>query len=330
VYLKVICGFVHSGCPFPATAPSNGKDAEKGNPEWTNPQMTLRYTNGKQKQPDYLKIKVTNVPNKFVGEYLVPFYDILRHNLGGKIILEGKTLTNEKGSPTNGKIDAEIIFYIDGKAAIAKTTAKEEKAIVENNEKAQQGENVPESEETKPRKEDATKIMKLKELFYKIDKDHSDTITKEELKTVIMDSAESNKEISEFLQKAWKAYTKVQNNLAKDDKDKQPAPKEYNADNVVDMIEGVGGDDTITFQEWVQFTDRNIIAQREEKENKNKSKPSGDGKLARAKQKMNALSNMMEKFDNQEQINADNIARKKRNEMKKRRAEKKKLQSYHQ
>ena len=235
----------------------------------------------------------------------------MRHNVGGKIILEGKTLTNEKGSPTNGKIDAEIIFYIDGKAAIAKTTAKEEKAIVENNEKAQQGENVPESEETKQRKEDATKIMKLKELFYKIDKDHSDTITKEELKTVIMDSAESNKEISEFLQKAWKAYTKVQNNLAKDDKDKQPAPKEYNADNVVDMIEGVGGDDTITFQEWVQFTDRNIIAQREEKENKNKSKPSGDGKLARAKQKMNALSNMMEKFDNQEQINAENIARKK-------------------
>jgi len=284
------------------SAPSNGKDAEKGNPEWTNPQMTLRYTNGKQKQPDYLKIKVTNVPNKFVGEYLVPFYDILRHNVGGKMILEGKTLTNEKGSPTNGKIDAEIIFYIDGKAAIAKTTAKEEKAIVENNEKAQQGENVPESEETKQRKEDATKIMKLKELFYKIDKDHSDTITKEELKTVIMDSAESNKEISEFLQKAWKAYTKVQNNLAKENKDKQPAPKEYNADNVVDMIEGEGGDNTITFQEWVQFTDRNIIAQREEIENKKKSKPSGDGKLARAKQKMNALSNMMEKFDNQKQI----------------------------
>ena len=47
-----------------------------------------------------------------------------------------------------------IIFYIDGKAAIAKTTAKEEKAIVENNEKAQQGENVPESEETKQRKEE--------------------------------------------------------------------------------------------------------------------------------------------------------------------------------
>merc|ERR1712072_1558200 len=156
-----------------------------------------------------------------------------------------------------------------------------EKAIVENNEKAQQGENVPESEER-------------------------------------------NKEISEFLQKAWKAYTKVQNNLAKHDKDKQPAPKEYNADNVVDMIEGVGGDDTITFQEWVQFTDRNIIAQREEKENKKKSKPSGDGKLARAKQKMNDLSNMMEKFDNQEQINADNIARKKRKKKKKGEGKKKK------
>ena len=49
------------------SAPHNGKEAERGNPEWLNSQMTARYSNGHQKEPDYLKLKVSNLPKHFVG-----------------------------------------------------------------------------------------------------------------------------------------------------------------------------------------------------------------------------------------------------------------------
>ena len=172
------------------------KRRKEGNPEWHNSQMTARYSNGNQKEPDYLKIRVVNVPKQFVGEVLIPFYDILRNNVGGKMILDGITLNNEKGTPTNGKIDAEIIFFIDGRAAIAKTTAKEEKQIVKNKQDFLDGKDVEIPPETIQRKEDANKLMRLREMFYKIDKDGSHTITTDELKIILMETAESNKDIS--------------------------------------------------------------------------------------------------------------------------------------
>merc|ERR1711916_268080 len=107
--------------------------------------------------------------------------------------------------------------------------------------------------ETIQRKEDANKLMRLREMFYKIDKDGSHTITTDELKIILMETAESNKDISEFLQKAWKAYQKEQNNANKLDPEKPKVSKDYTLDNVIDMIAGTGGDNTITWDEWVRF-----------------------------------------------------------------------------
>ena len=137
-------------------------------------------------------------------------------------------------------------------------------------------------------------------MFYKIDKDNSHTISSNELKTVMLNSASDNKEIFDFLQKAWKAYQKEQNNRAKNDPEQKYAPTDYSVENVIDMIEGEGGDDTITWDEWVSFAERNVIAQRKAAEKKNKVKAGGDGVFAKQKKKMLALGKMMDKFEDAE------------------------------
>ena len=55
---------------------------------------------------------------------------------------------------------------------------------------------------------------------------------------------QSRVEIDEFLRLTFKQIKKNRPDMG---------GKEYNVDNVIDMIEGVGGDDEITWEEWNFF-----------------------------------------------------------------------------
>ena len=280
------------------------------NPEWINAQANVRYTNGRQKSPDYLVLRLKNLErNKTIGIHKIPFLDIVKNASGGEIKLNKAELRNEDGTPAGtdvehpATIDANVMLLLDGTDQIEDSSAAEELSVLEDMDAEKKGEKPLD----KKNKDLGRLLVQLKDMFYKIDVDGNKVIEKQELGHAL--SAKSG-EIDEFLRLIFKQIKKTRPEMG---------GKEYNVENVIDMIEGEGGDDEITWEEWNFFCQEGVAMIRQRQKNLDKKKV-GSGALHETKQKMNAVKDMISGFTKEksaEQIRKEELEEKRRRERKK-------------
>ena len=270
------------------------------NPKWDQAQIFINYNNGRQKCPDDLVVRLKNLgKDDTIGQITIPFLDLVRKESGGKLTIKHGLLTDGKDKPTGGHIELEAMFTHDGRGMIVDASPGEEIKREEDIRDIQDGGSGRGDDNGKT--EDALKLLKLKNIFYKIDVDSSNEIDKNELKKSLDSHSKDTEDVREFLESAWKRYVKNENEKRKEQFDKEgrdnkmsSADQVYNIENVFTMIQGPNGDDKVSFDEWNAFVIRNVCQDRCKilKNVLRLSRP-GVGDLADKKKKMMKVKGMI-------------------------------------